>query len=483
MRPTVSLPQFRLIDERLRSIGALADYDPIFKVVRRRFLREMNHHLTSLQSSNGNGKHKGKDPKSSGDAKRERDIKKEKYLTVGREHAVLQLLLDMTKEPLNSGDIEMLAEILFGNAHLRDKEISIQHSSGKRKDTPPPQEIPKKLEALLSGFNQSFKAKKAHPILQATQLHHGITEVHPFQDWNGRIARLLLNVALMKTGCLPVLISRTERRVYYESLEAADHGDLGPLASFIADKQLESIEAFTSSAEFLSVKGKYELEHNLKGLGQNERCIVLTEDSTSNNLLAVLLESSGFNMKETYMLSYEGCSKIASANLFSIFVKEKMPNLQVLVHRDRDYLTDSEIEYQHETFHRIDVRFFYTEGTDVESYFLNPEHIHHCYPAISLSTAKALVEDAISEVLPKSIDYLYKKEFGNRRETSTHLYEALVTHVKENRFRFTHGKTAKQVLEHKINDVLKKKSKIDRVSSALEVPQFAKIAKSIWKQS
>ena len=48
--------------------------------------------------------------------------------------------------------------------------------------------------------------------------------------------------------------------------------------------------------------------------------------------------------------------------------------MHILVHRDRDYLTDSEIEYQHETFHRIDVRFFYTEGTDVESYFLNAEH-------------------------------------------------------------------------------------------------------------
>lgn len=480
MKPTVSLPQFHRIDHKLQSIGDLAEYDPLFSVIRQRFLREMNHHLTSLKSQNGEGAQSGN--AGSSDERGKQSLIR-KYTEVGREHAVIKLLLDMTQQPLQVSDIHVLAEILFGSAKLRDKAITIQHSSGNRKKTPPPEEIPSRLEALLSKFNKSTttKGKRIHPIVSAAQLHHGLTLIHPFQDWNGRIARLMLNVALMKTGLLPVLIDRTERRTYYDTLEAADNGDAGSLVSFIADKQLESIDAFTNSAEYLSVKGKYELERSLRGLGQKERCLILTEDSTSNNLLKVLLESSGFNMKETYTLSYEGCSKLASANLFSIFVKEKMPNLHVLVHRDRDYLTDSEIEYQHETFHRIDVRFFYTEGTDVESYFLNAKHIHHCYPEIDLETATALVEDTISDVMPKSIDYLYKKEFGSRKETTTHLYEALVNHVKNNRFRFTHGKTAKQVLEHKIHDVIRRKPRIDRPSPALEVPQLKKIASRIWK--
>jgi len=477
MSTHVSLPQFKLIDERLQSIGALADYDPIFAIIRHRFLREMNHHLTSLGSSNGNTAVVGSnicDDKC-------REQLKQHYIEMGKERAVLQLLIDMTREPLGLGNILILAEILFGNAKLRDTEIQIHHSSGNRKSAPKPDDVQKQMDSLLRRFNESEKRKEAHPVILATQLHHGITKIHPFKDWNGRIARLILNVALMKTGCLPILIARSERRTYYETLESADNGDLSPLVSFIADKQLESIETFTNSAEYLSVKGKYELEHRLRGIGQSERCLVLTEDSTSNNLLAILLESSGFVMKETHMISYEGCSKLASANLFSIFVKEKMPNVHILVHRDRDYLTDSEIENQHETFHKIDVRFFYTEGTDVESYFLNPEHITHCYPAINLETAKALVEDTISDVQAKSIDYLYKKEFGSRRETTTHLYDALVNHVKTNRFRFTHGKTAKQVLEHKIHDFLQSKPKIDRPSQALSVPQLAKIASRIWK--
>jgi hypothetical protein len=67
-------------------------------------------------------------------------------------------------------------------------------------------------------------------------------------------------------------------------------------------------------------------------------------------------------MAETSLISYEGCSKIASANLFSVFVKQKMPGVKILVHRDRDYLTDAEVEEQRETFSRIDTHLFCDTG-------------------------------------------------------------------------------------------------------------------------
>ena len=316
MKPTVSLPPIQA-DRRTSEIhrrpgGLRSDSSP---VVRIRFLREMNHHLTSLKSSNGHTdvpSHENCDSLC-------REQLKEKYSELGKEHAVLQLLMDMTRNPLHSNEILVLAEILFGSATLRDAAISIQHSSGNRKTTPDPDEIPGRLSKLLDEFNKSQKAKGIHPILLATQLHHGITKIHPFKDWNGRIARLMLNVALMKTGCLPVLIARSERRTYYESLEAADQGDISSLASFIADKQLESIEAFTSSAEYLSINAKFELESRLKGISQHERCLVLTEDSTSNNLLGVLLGILRFQ--------HEGNSFVLIRRLFQTRIRQPVFHL------------------------------------------------------------------------------------------------------------------------------------------------------------
>ena len=476
MHPKIKLPSFKTIDSQLQAIGDLANYDPLLSVVKERFQTELTHHLTSLKS---------RDVPLLTDLKKgniqKPEVLKEAYLNLGREHAIMKYLFDMAEQSFSKSKVLLLASILFGEAHYRDREFTISNISGDRQPMPAPTEIPKLLDQLLGNFNASYNKRKEHPIVIATRLHYGITSTHPFSDWNGRIARLLLNVALMKLGCLPVLIARDERVEYYEHLEAADKGDLVPLVEFIARKELDSIEGFTNSPEYLSIQAKYELEERLQGLGNDEKCLVLTEDSTSNNLLALILESSGFKMNETRLISYEGCSKIASANLFSIFVKERMPHVHVLVHRDRDYLTEAEIEDQHETFHRIDVRFWVTHGTDIESCFLNPKHIQHCHPLLNEQAAAVLVKDVIEEVLPKSIDYLYKKEFGNKRESSTHLYQNLIDLVEANRFRFTHGKTAYRVLQHRIHDLIREKADLERPSPALHDSRLAKLARSIWK--
>lgn len=476
MRSNIQLPQFKEIDDQLRSIGDLANYDPLLTVVRERFHTELTHHLTSLKSRGLPSLNKIK----SGRVRDPQQLR-EAYLAAGKEFAIIKYLFDMTKEPLSQANIRMLADILFGESDYRSKQIHINNVSGDRQKTPSPDRISPLLDEQLARFNTQSPKTRNHPITRAVQLHYAFTYIHPFSDWNGRIARLLLNVALMQMGCLPVLIGKDERLSYYEHLEVADKGDLLPLIAFIADKQLESIREFTNSAEYLSIQGKYELEERLQDIGGDEKCLVLTEDHTSDNLLAVILEASGFDMAETKLISYQGCSKIASANLFSLFVKEKMPHVHILVHRDRDYLTESELEYQHETFHRIDVRFFVTDGTDIESHFLNPAHLHQCYPKIDERTARAVVDDVILEVLPKSTDYLYKKEFGNRRETSTHLYEALVSLVEQNQFRFTHGKTAYRLLQHRVHDLIRKKPKLERPTSALRNEQLARMAAGIWK--
>jgi hypothetical protein len=164
----------------------------------------------------------------------------------------------------------------------------------------------------------------------------------------------------------------------------------------------------------------------LKQLNGNEKCIVLTEDSNTSSLLSYVLKASGFKMSETNIISYEGCSKLSSANLFAIFVKEKMPHVKIVVHRDRDYLTPDEIEDLANQFRRIDVHFFITKGTDIESHFLNPKHVKACHPGLSDQDAVRLVDQCLHETRSKSVDMLRKKEFGGGNVIRhTHLNQAL----------------------------------------------------------
>lgn len=469
----ITLPEFKEIDEKLLSIRQLARYDPLISFIQERFQIQITNHLTSL---------KVKTPVSfSGLKPGTREEMKQMYLGLGKEKAVVQLLFDMAGEALSTCRILLLAEILLGELDYRQTDKYIVNISGERQKTTTAGAVAAEMEKLVGWYNTGKETNSLHPLVLASWLHYRLTIIHPFKDWNGRIARLMLNLALMQKGYLPVLINKDDRMMYYESLKEADQGNLQPLIRFVARKEEETIGDFMSSPDYHSILGKYELERKLKTIDQGEKCIVLTEDSATSNLLGILLESSGFNMRETTIISYEGCSKISSANLFSVFVKQKMPGVKILVHRDRDYLTPAEVKEQRESFSRIDTHLFVTEGTDVESYFLNSSHIHFCYPALSEEKAAHLIETAVEEVFPKSVDYLWKKEFGRHKtEDHSHLSKAVEDLVRMNLRRFTHGKTGLKVLTLYLQDELKKKVSIEKKSAYLSINELNQIARSVW---
>ncbi|MBN1924604.1 MAG: Fic family protein [Prolixibacteraceae bacterium] len=476
MNLSYTLPEFFSVDGKLFEIRKLSSHDPLISLIKERFQKKITLHLTSLKANKAETDAAGARLYGSN-----HEEIKQAYFAIGKEKAIVQLFSDMVSQKLSSSLIVLLAEILYGENSYRTSEKFILNNSGDRQKTTPAKDVPAEMEKLVEWYNVTDKGHNVHPIIMATYLHYRLTTIHPFNDWNGRIARLLLNLALMKKGYFPVLIASGERQAYYENLEQADKGNIEPLIRFFAEKELETIDDFTSSPEYISIETKYDLEKKLENMNKGERCIVLTEDSATNNLLAYILEASGFNMNETNIISYEGCSKISSANLFSIFVKQKMPGVRIVVHRDRDYLTNIEIDEQRETFRKIDTYLFVTKGTDIESYFLNARHINHCYPSINENEAQQLILQTYEDVFSKSVDYLWKKEFGGHKtEEHSHLGSAVEELVRNNLKRFTHGKTALKVLTYKIQDILKEKVTLEQYSPFLYVKELRKIALSIW---
>lgn len=77
--------------------------------------------------------------------------------------------------------------------------------------------------------------KKDRPVVEmAAYLHHRFVLIHPFVDGNGRVARLLSNLYLMKNGYPPIVLSQKNRQQYYRALREADSGDLTVFTIFIA---------------------------------------------------------------------------------------------------------------------------------------------------------------------------------------------------------------------------------------------------------
>ena len=79
--------------------------------------------------------------------------------------------------------------------------------------------IQEKMEQMMKWYIN--KGPNLHTIERGTMLHAIFVGIHPFIDGNGRTARLLLNLELMKDGYPPVIIKVENRLAYYEALDKA----------------------------------------------------------------------------------------------------------------------------------------------------------------------------------------------------------------------------------------------------------------------
>lgn len=103
---------------------------------------------------------------------------------------------------------------------------------GSNRIFPNPLKVPDLMPPFLAGVNTDA----AHPVLVAARAHYGLVAIHPFSDGNGRTARLLMNLWLIRSGFPPALLPVTGRAVYYAALEEANGGELLPFEGLIIDR-------------------------------------------------------------------------------------------------------------------------------------------------------------------------------------------------------------------------------------------------------
>jgi Fic family protein len=101
----------------------------------------------------------------------------------------------------------------------------------------PPLRVQDQMERLVD-----LLAKDAsHPVVRASWLHHRFISIHPFQDGNGRVARALVLLEVLKARFAPLVVGRDIRARYIEELDAANEGDLEPLILLMADLERQAM--------------------------------------------------------------------------------------------------------------------------------------------------------------------------------------------------------------------------------------------------
>lgn len=96
---------------------------------------------------------------------------------------------------------------------------------------PPPKAVP---AAMQDFINRLPQLEQLHPVIRASRLHADLVNIHPFVDGNGRTARLLMNLALVKAGYPVTIIPPIVRADYIAALKATNAGDYSLFDNFIS---------------------------------------------------------------------------------------------------------------------------------------------------------------------------------------------------------------------------------------------------------
>jgi len=116
----------------------------------------------------------------------------------------------------------------------------------------PPIHVDSEVENLLKWLSEYGNED---PIIVAAWFHHRFTQIHPYQDGNGRVARVLTTLILLRAELLPLVVDRDLRVEYIDALEIADQAHLSKLAEMFARLERNAI------LQALSVDADAEISH------------------------------------------------------------------------------------------------------------------------------------------------------------------------------------------------------------------------------
>jgi Fic family protein len=103
-----------------------------------------------------------------------------------------------------------------------------------------PVRVPDEMEKIVDFIKQNRNT--CHPVALAAKVHHRLVAIHPFDDGNGRVSRLVMNLIVMRAGYPPIVIKNETREEYYLALSKADNGDFQQLLTLFHDETKNSLD-------------------------------------------------------------------------------------------------------------------------------------------------------------------------------------------------------------------------------------------------
>lgn len=205
-------------------------------------------------------------------------------LEIKGHNEAISWVFEMVKgdRPLTENFIRELHSLLLEESYKASQNekgeiVPRKIHSGKYKTTPnhvqtvtgeifyfaTPEETPAKMHDLLIWYNKKTQEETANPLLIAAEFHYRFIRIHPFDDGNGRTARILMNFILLFYGYPPVVIKTEDKLNYFAALRLADAGNIEPFILYIAENLLRSLNLMISGAKGEEIDDENDIKNEL----------------------------------------------------------------------------------------------------------------------------------------------------------------------------------------------------------------------------
>jgi Fic family protein len=151
---------------------------------------------------------------------------KDHYEATGHSDAFDHMYALATGKRITEEDVKKLHALFYHRIEEKDAGVYRKVQAiitGSQYPLPKPDALPKMMQKFVKDLPRLKKDN--HPVVYAAKLHKEFVFIHPFIDGNGRVARLLMNVALMQAGFIIAIIPPLKRSEYISALEKAHKND------------------------------------------------------------------------------------------------------------------------------------------------------------------------------------------------------------------------------------------------------------------
>lgn len=125
---------------------------------------------------------------------------------------------------------------------------SVITQTGERFEYASPEETPAVMTNLIRWYNDAEEQRKMTPVELASLFHYRYIRIHPFEDGNGRISRLVVNYILFRHDYPMIVVQSKDKKNYLSALSLCDKA-VGQIPSEGAHAELNQIKPFTTYIE------------------------------------------------------------------------------------------------------------------------------------------------------------------------------------------------------------------------------------------